>query len=86
MRSPVRVLYASALASALMILPAVAADYPEIIQSDPVPVPTANSSFYFGVKGGAVDMSDAEIRTTLTPAVPGITQVPGKGEHEFGFT
>jgi opacity protein-like surface antigen len=86
MRSRIRVLYASALASALMVLPAIAADYPEIIQADPVPTPKANSAFYFGVKGGAVDMSDAQIRTTLTPAVPGITEVPGKGEHEFGFT
>jgi opacity protein-like surface antigen len=86
MRSHVRVLYATALASALMVLPAVAADYPEIIQADPVPVPAANSAFYFGVKGGAVDMSDAKLRTTLTPTVTGIADVPGKAEHEFGFT
>ncbi len=86
MRSRIRVLYATALASALMVLPAVAADYPEIIQSEPIETPVANSSFYFGVKGGAVDMSHANIRTTLTPAVPGITEVPGKAEHEFGFT
>lgn len=86
MRSRIRVLYATALASALMVLPAVAADYPEIIQADPVPVPAENSAVYFGVKGGAAYLSDANIRTTLTPAIPGIASVPGKAEHEFGFS